>query len=48
MSLLTDIVGKDPKWYLVQEGDATMFIMAFRPGQKIKKYVLETIEDRKW
>jgi len=28
------IVGKVPHWYLAQEGDATMFLMASMPGQK--------------
>ncbi len=34
---LQNIAGKDPQWYLVQEGDATMFYIASLPGQKIKK-----------
>ncbi len=31
--------GKDPHWYLVQEGDATMLPIVPMPGQKIVKNV---------
>jgi hypothetical protein len=30
-----DLKAKDPNWYLVQEGDATMFLIVTLPGQKL-------------